>query len=276
MPDKTEHYFQPYVNLQIAIHEARKRGDYKEKFNNENEDKLLIDKAIHCMIEAFAIHEYTLTIEHICKVLNLEERHAKNTILPCLDYILAPTHAGQYFTSDACMDMPFWERRMLKWKKLFINKDSFKKFIQDHVTMTIVHIQEKEEKQDMTPIPISESLADALINKKVNAYRRCNLKDIILKQKLYRFQDKTIKDIRYWQGKQSFSEKPAAAIRAEQEIKLLSKLRPQDLDLKVHDKEIADFLDAIRHISLTLDIGDKKPIKLYIVDTNSVNKYSDI
>lgn len=272
MPDNTNIYFARYFNLKEDIDKSKKNGTFKQDFPGSTESGLIITEAVQCMGDAY-IDNYTLTIEHICKVLNLEERQTKNSILPCLDYILAPNYAGKFFSTSYSQDLPFWERRLMKWKKLFINRDSFKRFILDNMRMEIKStetlISEAGEETLKTTVisqPITESLAEGLVSKQVKAYRKCNLKDFVLEQKLTNFIEKTIKDIRYWQGQQSIGSKPEAEIRADNEIALLHKLTAQDLDLKAHDKEITDFIENTLHALLILDIGDKAPIKLYVLE----------
>lgn len=268
MANMTQHYFKHYFDLEKKVEASRKRGTLNEDFPFQSVEGALSLMAIGCMGDAYE-DGYTLTIEHVCKVLNLEERHVKNSVLPQLDYILAPNYAGKFFTTSE--DLPFWQRRLLKWKKIFINKDSLTNFLLNNMAVeTNVGVPSQDEAgEDIVIIawvsnPATLDLVEGLINRRITAFRKCSIKEFVLEEKLSRFADKTISDIRYWQGQLPSGDKLEAKKRADEEVALIHKLSADDLDLKAHDKEVNDFIDTHKHSVLVLNLQDKAPVRLYL------------
>lgn len=279
--DNTKEIFKQYFTLTAAIERHIANGSYREIYSYTNDEgkelvyrpeEILSPLAEKTMREAIENNGYSLTLDDVCKCLDLEDRYVRNNILPKLDYFNAPQYAGNYFISN--LRYTFWQQRYYKWKKTFINLDSFINYLQEHLvigyeeqypkaygvndSMNIVKVNHQ--------IKVDANIARSIIEcKELRLIKKSNLKHIVVKEKLEKFKHKTLTEIKLFEqsirGTISESEYQD---RLKEEKSLVQRLKADDLNIKAYEKEIQDYLDLNAHQRFELYVeGMLKPTVLY-------------
>lgn len=276
--NKTEIYFDTYNKERTAINYEIENDLYNEKRKIVLEDgthyvpsveAILTPIIKSCMDRLLMKDGYTLILDDICVMLDVEDRYVRNIILPHLDYVIAPAFSGNYFINN--MDFPIWKQRYLKWKKIFINKDSFIKYLCSYVYITYYDISEIDDNGQIiykeNKALLDSFLAEGLLNGEVEIIRKCNIKDIVIKEKFSSFIEKAKKDIVRWEEKEILNilsenlndeELAKRKMRIEEEKAALDSLTAAKLNIKAYDKEIKDYL--LKNVNQKIELQNPESI----------------
>lgn len=255
------------------INEIREqRKEHRSKEDNANikrqiesvvtEIQVEMDNAVcRAMTDVIETKGFDLPLSEACLKLNIDMTYfteRKGSNLEKIDYIIAPQGAATYFKK--CKRYHFWERRLLKWKKFFVNRESFIRFLTEN--MYVVNGEESQE-------PISEEKAKHFLQYR-KLYRKCGVKDIVIETKRAEFLRKTEKDIQEYRKigideilencisangnmKEGVSaddmERQIAELDAylKEEIKETKKVSVKDLALTCKMKEVNDYISTHNH-----------------------------
>lgn len=206
----------------------------------------LIKLSKHFMSNAIFDKGFSLPLSDVCRKLDLDMTYfteRKSVNLKGVNYFVAPIGAAEFFNyADRFGPYHFWERRLLKWKKIFLNREQFLDFLVKH--MYIIDGNGNEEN-------ITRETAEHLLESKT-LYRKRSLKNLLLEAKLANYIRKTNDDItRYYQQKlkiiesamfpnQEHIEDLEEYIKSEHDI--TNALKVEDLALTCRTTEVNKFL----------------------------------
>lgn len=199
MSDQSQTYFPKEKSLKEHIQHLEKMGLKDEGIKAAYEDAVIQRQEIVIRGMAKAMEEdgYNLLVEDIARFLDIDEKHVRFNVIPYVDYIVAPQGAVEYFTLDHRKDMHFLDMQVQKWKRIFINQESFYKYLQEYLYLCCPYTRlrwneylSKYESlgEDYTEIPYTNVLEAQLI-------RSCNVAYIIKERKRAELFKRTEKEI---------------------------------------------------------------------------------
>lgn len=114
----------------VEIYQKKIKAAEKEKKENLQQE---YTHYITMQVKEALKEGYTLLIDDIVRQLDLEEAYIRKTILEQLEYIILPSGGAEAFTVQEMPIFNFMELRIRRWKKVYIQKASFEKFMKDHL-----------------------------------------------------------------------------------------------------------------------------------------------
>lgn len=240
MSNKSQKYFEKEERLKEVIKQLEKAGlkseEEQEKYNELVMTRLeLVKKG---MARAIEKEGYSLLVEDIAKFLDIDEKQVRFNVIPYVDYIVAPQGAVEYFTLDSRPDMYFLDMQIQKWKRIFVNEESFYEYLKEYLYIgcpyTQIRWNEKRGKYEAagegsTEIPYSREMSATLI-------RSCNVSHIIKTRKREELFKRTEKEIVKARALKLISQK-----RLEEEMGYL-RAQIKETDFVVSTQEIKQFL----------------------------------
>lgn len=127
--DQTQRVFPLLEHLQKEIKETAKDKEKKERAQQAYNAYLT-----QCILAAME-EGYTLLIDDIVKILDLEEAYIRRKILEEIDYIILPSGAADVFNCTNMPHLDFMALRLRRWKKVFIKQASFEAFMEKHIKL---------------------------------------------------------------------------------------------------------------------------------------------
>ena len=188
---------------------------------------------------------YSIIVEDIAQFLDIDEKQVRANIVPQLDYITAPEGAAEFFIPEENTQMTFLEMRIKKWKRLFINKDSFENFLERHLVLYCPYTsicwndemgQYIATGQGETPLPYRKEITPSLI-------RKCNIADIIRNIKIADLVRKTKNDITKARMLGLIS---VERLKEEEEI-VANMHKNNAITVQVHNQEIKKYIEKTPH-----------------------------
>lgn len=255
MSDKSQIYFPEEKRLKEHIKQLEKTGlkyeDVKEKY-----DQLVMKRqevVIKGMANAIEDRGYTLLVEDIARFLDIDEKHVRFNVIPEVDYIVAPQGAVEYFTLEHRPDMYFLDMQVQKWKRIFINAESFYQYLQEYLYVYCPYSKIKWNEQlnkyelveeDYVEIPYSKEMTAQLI-------RSCNVAHIIKERKREELFKRTEKEIVKARALKLISQE-----RLEKEMGYL-RAQINTIEFVVSTQEIKQFLKKNRYSYYQLKLYKK-------------------
>ncbi|MGL4798043.1 MAG: hypothetical protein ACRCWY_01415, partial [Cellulosilyticaceae bacterium] len=208
------------------------------------------------MKDAIITEGYTLIVEDIATFLDIDEKQVRANIIPKLEYIRAPEGAADFFDVSYTPHMSFLEMRIKKWKRLFIQKESFEAFLKAYVMMYVPYTNicwhEKKGRYEKVgagevAIPYPDGIRPTFV-------RKCNIAPIIEARKTEDFIRKTKNDITYARQLGLISSE-----RLQEEMAYLSNCKPH-MFVQVHNQEIKNYVEKTPCYKFHLykDLEDKE------------------
>lgn len=222
--------------------------------NYQNTDLLteaLLEKSQYIMKKMTqAIHSegYHLIVEDIARFLDLDEKQVRANIIPYLDYIRVPEGAADFFTIEQQQEMSFLEMRIKKWKRLFIQRESFDSFLERHLVLYCPYTEIQWSEKEMRHVAIGKGETALPYSHKLNVrlVRKCNIASIIRESKINDLIRKTKNDITHAKMLGLIS-----SDRLKAEMAYLSECK-DTLDVPVHNQEIKNYIEKHLHYKLHL------------------------
>ncbi|WP_054743992.1 hypothetical protein [Cellulosilyticum ruminicola] len=262
MSDQSTIYFPNEKHLKEYLKQLEKKGlkyeDVKIRYDEALEKR---QKAVlKGMKQAIEKDGYTLLVEDIAKLLDIDEKHVRFNVIPEVDYIVAPQGAVEYFTLEHRPDLHFLEMQVQKWKRIFINEASFYRYLKEYLYVCCPYSQitwnESFQKYECTgenyiEIPYDEKMAS-------NFIRSCNIAHIIKIRKREELFKRTEKEIVKARALGLISQN-----RLEQEMGYLREQIDQ-IQFVVSTQEIKQFLkkNSYQYYQLRLYKKDKEGNKV--------------
>lgn len=258
MSNKSKKYFPDEENIKQSIKRLEKFGlkseEEKERYNHLVMKRLKLVK--QGMAKAIEKDGYTLLVEDISKLLDIDEKHVRFNIIPFVDHIVAPQGAVEYFTLESRPDMNFLDMQIQKWKRIFINEESFYQYLNEYLYIccpyTRLSWNEAHQKyealgEEVIEIPYTKEMAAQFI-------RSCNISNIIQKRKREELFKRTEKEIVKARALKLISQE-----RLEKEMGYL-RAQIKETEFVVSTQEIKQFLKKNQY--------DYYQLKLYKSDDN--------
>lgn len=254
--DNTKIVFNRYFEYKRKL--GLKKDNNEIDPDNEFTPDGLLQVVVDEMRRAVEDQGYNLALADACNNLDIDTTYftdKKRNYIKQIDYVVVPAGAASYFKN--AKQYHFWERRLLKWKKIFVKRDSLIQFLMGN--MYVINMGGNGEEE----VLIDRDMANYILDNKV-LYRRCNIKDLVLKRKRNEFVRKTIVDIKMYQKSMAgpFGIPDSIKEEMEEEERLVKALNYKDLALTANNKEVADFISNNDHQKLRLK-GDKD-VTLYM------------
>lgn len=211
--------------------------------------KARYEKMIHVFDFAFR-HGYTLTIDDIEQQLDVSNKYIRTTLLRNLDYFTAIKGASDVFNrqNSVSKNLSYIQRRLLKWKKIFIQRDSLAAYYENNLFIEIpfTPLTWDETKTVYTANPIETYRLPfklAAYDNKYRFYRKSSLKGIIQNLKLKEFKRKTEDDLMNENDQLVFINDENLRQKLTEELKQIRSLTLEDLRFPVSDTEVERFLE---------------------------------
>nr|WP_302598556.1 hypothetical protein [uncultured Cellulosilyticum sp.] len=199
MSDQSQTYFPKEKSLKEHIQHLEKMGLKDEEIKAAYEDAVIQRQEIVIKGMAKAMEEdgYNILVEDIARFLDIDEKHVRFNIIPYVDYIVAPQGAVEYFTLEHRTDMHFLDMQVQKWKRIFINRESFYKYLQEYLYLCCPYTRLKWNEQRNKYESLGESYIEMPYTKilEANLIRSCNVAYIIKERKREELFKRTEKEI---------------------------------------------------------------------------------
>lgn len=189
---------------------------------------------------------YTMLIDDIVKLLDLEEAYVRRKILESLDYIILPAGAAEVFTCENMPHLNFMQLRIRRWKKIYICKASFEKFMEKHLFIEAPYQKIRYDHEKGRYIPIANANGKEKIEYNAIAYhfsygyrfiRKSNYLLYVSQKKTEAFYRKTKSDIIC-----AYEENRIDKKRLEQEMALFSEaIRDNAICIEAYQNEVEKF-----------------------------------
>lgn len=199
MSEQSQIYFPKEKSLKEHIQHLEKMGLKDEGIKAAYEDAVIQRQqiVINGMTKAMEEDGYNLLVEDIARFLDIDEKHVRFNVIPYVDYIVAPQGAVEYFTLDHRKDMHFLDMQVQKWKRIFINQESFYKYLQEYLYICCPCTCLKWSDQLNKYEPLGEGYTEVPYEKALEAklIRSCNVAYIIKERKREELFKRTEKEI---------------------------------------------------------------------------------
>lgn len=182
------------------IKELVDKGEEDEAIALEYERLEYVKKTFYNLYSEKGFH---ITIEKIEDMLGLPERYIRDNILEEVDYFVTVDGCSEAFKDiNLFVDLNFFERRYYKWKKIYIEENSFLEYLTKYLKYLKEikeEIVEDDKKKTITTFQETDCDRDYIYNylfeKKNKLYRRAEIKDLIIEIKRERMRDRAYGDL---------------------------------------------------------------------------------
>ena len=234
-----------------------------EYFYYSNESNLRA-YVINTMNEVYFEKGYSMIVDDICTLLDLDEKYVRSTILPYVDHFQCPKYSADFFVWGTGLD--FLEMARKRNKRVFVNVDSFNKYLEEHLVIKCPYVKIYYD-EDISRYAASERTKDgkpkidyADISYKV-AYDLSFLKTTSLQ--LFLAQKKKASLLKTTKSNIISTYSNVDSGLTKEELKEQMEIACREIDnvpMQVYDKEINSFLnsDKCYRVALHPNIEDKK------------------
>lgn len=176
----------------LTKEESQREQLISERINRELTLKQLIIKG---MKQSFNENGFNLTRQEISEVLDISEEQVRKYIIPFCDYIDTPEGSVDFFSLDVSPQMKLMDMRILKWKKLFIKRESFYDYLRKKLLIPCPYSNFEwytDEKgtnrtrcigEGVNKINLTEGIIQAIKSGEIRFKRKANIADVIVEQK---------------------------------------------------------------------------------------------
>lgn len=233
----------------------------ENKYDKEKKEKASSDYKLYIkdrILEAMRIG-YTMLIDDVANILDLEEAYIRRTLLDKLEYIILPLGAADVFNVKEMPQFNFMELRIRRWKKIYIRESSFAKFMETYIFIQApyqkIHYDETRNTYVATK---NEKGKESIYYKEYPYYnrynyhfiRKSNYIEIIAKKKTEEFYRKTKGDIIA-----SYTNEEIDSTRLNHEMELLSAAeRNQTFRINAYLNEVEKYAEEQGLIKLKLKL----------------------